>query len=84
VYNIGGGRFSNCSVLEAIEASQRIAGRELTWSYEERNRTGDHLWWISDNGKFAAHYPDWRQHYNVERILTEIFEANRSRWSKAS
>jgi CDP-paratose 2-epimerase len=84
VYNIGGGRFSNCSVLEAIELSQKIAGRELDWSYQEQNRTGDHRWWISDNGKFATHYPDWRQQYNVERILTEIFESNRERWVRPS
>ncbi len=80
VYNIGGGRFSNCSVLEAITMSQRIAGRELRWTYEERNRTGDHIWWIGDNGKFQRHYPEWTQAYDVERILEEIFEANRDRW----
>ena len=84
VYNIGGGRFSNCSVLEAIDLSQKIAGRHLAWSYVEQNRTGDHLWWISDNGKFATHYPAWRQQYNVERILAEIYETNRDRWFTAS
>jgi len=80
VYNIGGGRLSNCSVLEAIALSQRIAARGLSWSYEDRNRRGDHIWWISDNSKFMAHYPEWKQAYNVERILTEICEANRDRW----
>jgi CDP-paratose 2-epimerase len=81
VYNIGGGRFSNCSVLEAIQLSQEIAGRELVWSYDERNRVGDHIWWIGDNGKFQSHFPDWRQTYDVARILQEIFEANRHRWT---
>jgi CDP-paratose 2-epimerase len=80
VYNIGGGRFSNCSVLEAIELCQKIAGKKLAWSYQEQSRTGDHRWWISDNGKFATHYPQWRQQYNIERILNEIFESNRERW----
>lgn len=80
VYNIGGGRFSNCSVLEAIERSQEIAGRTLDWTYEERNRIGDHLWWIGDNGKFQSHYPEWRQEYDVDRILKEIHENNRERW----
>ena len=83
VYNIGGGRFSNCSVLEAVEACERIAGRPLSWSYEEQNRIGDHVWWIGDNGKFESHYPDWKQEYNVERILGEILEANRERWLPA-
>ena len=58
VYNIGGGRFSNASVLEAIELAQEIAGRELDWTYEETNRIGDHIWWIGDNGRFEAHYPE--------------------------
>jgi len=80
VYNIGGGRFSNCSVLEAIETSERICGKKMKWSYEEQNRTGDHIWWVGDNGKFESHYPAWKMAYNVERILTETFEANQERW----
>jgi len=80
VYNIGGGRFSNCSMQEAIEAGQRIAGKELRWTYQEQNRTGDHLWWIGDNGKFRQHYPGWKQEYNIQAILQEIYQANEDRW----
>ena len=80
VYNIGGGRFSNCSVLEAIQMSEEISGEELSWSYEETNRTGDHIWWIGDNSKFQAHYPEWQLEYGVERILKEIYEFNWDRW----
>ena len=82
VYNIGGGRFSNCSVLEAIEMSQEIAGEELGWSYVDQNRVGDHIWWIGDNGKFESHYPEWKMEYDVDRILNDIFEANRARWKR--
>jgi CDP-paratose 2-epimerase len=81
VYNIGGGRLSNCSVIEAIEMSQEIAGKELDWEYVERNRIGDHIWWIGDNSKFQSHYPGWRLEYDVERILKEIHEMNRNGWS---
>jgi CDP-paratose 2-epimerase len=80
VYNIGGGRFSNCSVLEAIELSQESAGRELTWSYVDRPRAGDHIWWIGSNARFESHYPEWRMEYDVPRILKEIYEANVERW----
>lgn len=80
VYNIGGGRFSNCSVLEAIETSERICGKKMNWSYEEQNRIGDHIWWVGDNGRFESHYPNWKMAYSVERILTETFEANQERW----
>jgi len=80
VYNIGGGRFSNCSVLEAIELCQGIAGRRLNWSYVDQHRTGDHIWWIGDNGRFQSHYPDWRMEYDIERILKEIHEARYDGW----
>lgn len=76
VYNIGGGRRSNCSMLEAIDASQRIANRELDWTMSEVNRTGDHRWWISDLEPFKRDYPKWQQSYGIEEILTEIYEFN--------
>jgi CDP-paratose 2-epimerase len=80
VYNIGGGRFSNCSMLEGIDAAQKIAGKELNSTYSEQNRIGDHIWWIGDNGKFETHYPEWKQEYNIQHILQEIYEANADRW----
>jgi CDP-paratose 2-epimerase len=73
VYNAGGGRWSNCSMLEAISACERIAGKKMDWSYTETNRIGDHIWWISDVSKFKHHYPDWNFKYNLEDILRQIF-----------
>ncbi len=75
VYNIGGSRHSNCSMLQAIAACERISGRKLSWSYVEDNRIGDHIWWISDVRKFQRHYPNWRYRYNLEAILGEIHAA---------
>jgi CDP-paratose 2-epimerase len=80
IYNIGGGRFSNASVIEAIRLSEVIAGAELEWSYSDTNRIGDHIWWIGSNARFEKHYPDWKLEYGVERILREIYEANVDRW----
>ncbi len=76
VYNIGGGRNSNCSMLEAIRDCERIAGRELDWTMSEENRIGDHRWWISDLKPFETDYPGWIQRYGIEEILTEIYEYN--------
>jgi len=81
VYNIGGGRTSNASVVEAIMKCEEIAKRSLDWTYVDDNRIGDHIWWISDNGRFAGHYPTWRVRYDVPTILQEIHDANRERWS---
>ncbi len=80
VYNIGGGRQSNCSMLEAIELCQEIAGRELEWSLGEENRIGDHRWWISDLQPFRSDYPEWELTRDVEGILREIHDRNAERW----
>ena len=73
VYNMGGSRFSNCSMQEAIADCERITGNKMNYSYVEDNRIGDHIWWISDVRRFQAHYPDWRYQYDIQRILGEIF-----------
>ncbi|HEY2536870.1 MAG TPA: NAD-dependent epimerase/dehydratase family protein [Solirubrobacteraceae bacterium] len=80
VYNIGGGRPSNCSMLEAIELCQQIAGRELHWTLDERPRIGDHRWWISDLRPFVADYPAWGLTRELRDILREVHEVNAERW----
>lgn len=75
VYNLGGSRHSNCSMLEAIKLCEEISGRQLSWTYEENNRIGDHIWWISDVRRFQAHYRDWQFRYGLREILEEIHEA---------
>jgi CDP-paratose 2-epimerase len=82
VYNMGGSRVSHCSMLEAIKISEEIVGRSLDWTYSEVNRTGDHIWWVSNVDRFASHYPTWRVTYDVPRICREIYEANQERWAK--
>ncbi|MFV0258736.1 MAG: NAD-dependent epimerase/dehydratase family protein [Acidimicrobiales bacterium] len=81
-YNIGGGRHANCSMLEAIELCQEVAGRELSWSYTEDNRVGDHIWWVSDIGKFADHFPSFKLQYDIRQILVDIHDAGVERWSQ--
>jgi len=83
VYNIGGGRFSNCSMLEAIAMCEKISGREMKWEYVPSNRMGDHIWWIGDIGRFQSHYPQYQLRYDVNAILREIHEMNYERWSTA-
>jgi CDP-paratose 2-epimerase len=80
VYNIGGSRFSNCSMLEAIQECEKIVGKKLNWNYVDTNRIGDHIWWISDVRKFKDHYPGWEVTYSVTDILKEIFQQNTDRW----
>jgi CDP-paratose 2-epimerase len=74
VYNAGGGRFSNCSMKEAMDLCQDISGQQLNVEYSGENRIGDHIWWISDVSKFKAHYPGWICRYNTQDILAEIHD----------
>jgi CDP-paratose 2-epimerase len=75
VYNMGGSRHSNCSMLEAVELCEKIAGRKLAWDYTETNRKGDHMWYISDVRRFQEHYPSWKYEYGLKKILSEIYAA---------
>ena len=84
VYNIGGGRVSNCSMLEAIEMCERIAGKRLNWSLSDDPRVGDHRWWISDLDPFQHDYPAWRPECGVDEILREIHEQNVDQWSASA
>ncbi len=83
VYNIGGGRASNCSMLEAITRCEAIAGRELDWKLSDENRVGDHRWWISDLEPFRRDYPDWEITYGIDEVLREIHEQNAELWLAA-
>lgn len=73
VYNIGGSRFSNCSMKEAIAMCERVSGKTACVRYVDDNRIGDHIWWISDVRKFQSHYPKWRYQYDIGRIIEEIY-----------
>ena len=84
VYNIGGSRFSHCSMKEAIAICEEITGNELSHSYVDDNRMGDHIWYVSDVSKFQEHYPNWKLTKDVKAILTEIYEQNTDRWQVAT
>jgi CDP-paratose 2-epimerase len=75
VYNMGGGTWSNCSMIEAIRSAEAYVGRKLDWTYLDEARIGDHIFWISDVSKFRAHYPRWSVKHDVDAIIREIADA---------
>ena len=79
VYNMGGSRHSNCSMLEAIALAEEITGNQLPYQYSADNRIGDHIWYISDVRKFETHYPEWQYKYALKDIFEEIYQAQASR-----
>jgi CDP-paratose 2-epimerase len=79
VYNAGGGRNANCSMLEAIKQCELISGNKMNITYNETNRIGDHIWYISDLSKFKNHYPEWNWKYNLEETLNGMYESMMNR-----
>ncbi len=75
VYNLGGGRFANCSMLEAIRLCEELTERKMNWNYSEQNRAGDHIWYISDMSRFKGHYPEWSHTVDLRQTLVEIRDA---------
>ncbi|MBP6409835.1 MAG: NAD-dependent epimerase/dehydratase family protein [Pseudarcicella sp.] len=79
VYNAGGGRFANCSMLEAIQVCEKITSKKMSFSYSETNRIGDHIWYVSDLTKFKAHYPGWNWTFGLDETLQQIHDGISSR-----
>jgi CDP-paratose 2-epimerase len=79
VYNAGGGRHANCSMLEAIDLCEEITGNKMNYSYSETNRIGDHIWYISNLNKFKEHYPTWNWQYDLKETLAEMYAGIKSR-----
>jgi len=72
VYNVGGSRYSNVSILEAIEKVEKILKKKAKTKYINENRIGDHIWYISDVTKFKTHYPDWKYEYDGDMIIEDL------------
>ena len=72
IYNIGGGRKSNCSVIEALNYVESLANIKVKKIYHKTNRVGDHIWYITNTQKFRKHYPNWKQKYDTKKIIEEL------------
>jgi CDP-paratose 2-epimerase len=75
VYNIGGSRHSNISMLESIDKISNILGTKLDYKISKDNRIGDHIWYISDVSKFKEHYPNWNYKYDIDMIINEMINS---------
>lgn len=74
IYNIGGGTFSNCSILECIKYIEDTKKIKINLKYTPKERIGDHIWYISNIKKFKRDYPAWKQKYNTKKILDELLK----------
>ena len=76
VYNIGGSRYSNCSIIEAIDLIENYAKIKVKKNLIKTNRIGYHIWYISNINKFRKDYPNWKQKYNTKKIIEELINFN--------
>ena len=72
IYNIGGGRKSNCSIIEALNIIERSTNIKIKKIFKKQNRVGDHIWYISSMKKFKKHYPKWKQNFSTNKIIEEL------------
>ena len=79
VYNLGGGRESNASLLECIDKLESRLSRAIDTQYTDQNRVGDHVCYISDLTRFKTHYPKWKLTRFMDDILDEILKAELAR-----
>ncbi len=75
IYNIGGGRMSNCSVIEALKIVENLTNNLIKRNYIKANRVGDHIWYVSNTEKFKKHYPEWKQKFNTVNIIEELVDS---------
>lgn len=72
VYNLGGGRENNLSLVESIAVVERLLGKKMEVEYVDKARRGDHICYISDLRKLRSHYPNWSVTISVEEICRQI------------
>ena len=82
VYNVGGGRQNNLSILETVDALAAM-GFPLEYSISDKNRKGDHICYISDLSKLRRDFPAWVQEYTMDTMLAEIVEHKQAKLKAA-
>jgi CDP-paratose 2-epimerase len=81
VYNLGGGRENNISILESFDLIENLTGKKVNWEYLDQNRIGDHICYISDLRKMKSHFPEWRLTRSITDIFQEIITAEKERFA---
>lgn len=84
VYNLGGGRENAASMLELISLIQEMSGHKVRWSYNEKNRVGDHICYISDLQKMKDHFPGWSITRSIPEIVREMIKAEEKRKAESA
>tara|TARA_A100001015_G_scaffold99427_1_gene110453 strand:+ start:2277 stop:3332 length:1056 start_codon:yes stop_codon:yes gene_type:complete len=79
VYNAGGGRTNSVSIMEAIQIANDLGIDWNNYTVSQKNRIGDHMWYISDLSKFRKHYPNWTQKHTIKGLISDIIEIEKTK-----
>ena len=82
MFNIGGSRASNISILEAVKKCEKITGNKFNYKYINKPRSGDHKFWITNMNKFKKKYPKWKIKYAIDDIFKQMNEYEKFHQSK--
>ena len=83
VYNLGGGRESNCSMREAIAACERISGKHARLDVLRPGPDGrPPLVDLATCRRSRRDYPEWELEYDLETTLRAIHDFNVERWAQ--
>ena len=74
IYNIGGERKNSCSILELIDILKKKYNIKLNYKIRKSNRSGDHIWYISDMSKFKKKHKKWKIKNSLNKIIEEMIK----------
>lgn len=72
VFNLGGGKKNSASILELINSVSLKLNMVPKITINKKPRTGDHVYYVTDCGKFNKFYPKWHITKNINQIIDEI------------
>lgn len=62
------------AIKNLVNAKRKNGGKKIHYEYIDKNRKGDHIWWITDNSKFKNRYPGWNLTFSISDIVEDIYK----------
>ena len=75
IYNVGGGRPNTCSIEEAMQWIETVAGKPLHRNYSEIPSLGEPRCYYSNSRRLRDHYPKWQATEPWKKVARRVVEA---------
>lgn len=73
VFNIGGGKFCNTSLLECISLIEELTEKKIQWTYCKDQRNADQCWYVTNTHK-SEYLLKWKPTIGLREGLIEIID----------